>query len=255
MNDLVLFEFNKPLSQEEFERKGYRDPVCRLEDVTFETKLVAIGCGQDNGKFTNCFLCRLSTSYLSITGSNCELFEQEVHLEEISKCRLVQNQRGVKGLGSSQFCVRVGAAVTPVASDGNQCRKCLIPSTSVLHIKKPNGVYCVAGIATPTTSECDDRVEYLYFTNILGDAVSDFLNLNLKRLSYRHRLLWSTPHSLSLSVSRSHSIAFLFRIHNKDSRQDIWTFTYVNSITFSILFMLVLSCFLTQCWKLSSKQY
>lgn len=187
MNDLVLFEFNQPLSQEEFESNGYRDPVCRLEDVTFDTKLVAIGHAQDNGKLTNCFLCGLSTSYLSITGQNCELFEQEVHLEENSKCRKVQNQRGVKGLGTSQFCVRVGAEVSPVASNGNQCRKCLTPSTSVLHIKKPNGDYCVAGIATPTTNDCDESVEYLYYTNILGDAVSDFLNLNLKRLSYRQR--------------------------------------------------------------------
>lgn len=125
----------------------------------------------------------------SITGHNCELFEQEVYLEQNSKCRKVQNQRGVKGLGTSEFCVRVGATVSPVASGESQCQKCLTASTSVLHIKKPNGVYCVAGIATPTTNECDEKVEYLYYTNILEDTISDFLNLNLKRGSYRQRSL------------------------------------------------------------------
>lgn len=64
MNDLVLFEFNEPLSQEQFERNGYRDPVCRMEEVTFDTKLVAIGYAQDStGKIKNFFLCGLSTSY------------------------------------------------------------------------------------------------------------------------------------------------------------------------------------------------
>lgn len=124
-----------------------------------------------------------------MTGHNCELFEQEVQLEESSKCKNVQNQRGLKDLGTSEFCVKVGANVSPVAGGEKRCQKCLTPSTSVLHIKKPNGVYCVAGIATPTTNECDEGVEYLYYTNILEDTISDFLNLNLKRATYRQRSL------------------------------------------------------------------
>lgn len=74
MNDLVLFEFAEPLSQEQFERNGYRDPVCRLEEVTFDTKLIAIGYAQNStGKFKNLFLCDLSTphSLSQATTANC----------------------------------------------------------------------------------------------------------------------------------------------------------------------------------------
>lgn len=115
------------------------------------------------------------------TGKNCDLFAQQLHLEDLETCRGVQNQRGVQGLRNSHFCL----AVVGNGVRNGQCRKCLTASSSVLHVRLPNGKYCVAGIATPTTNICDDTVKLLYYTNILSDSVSDFLNLTINRKSHR----------------------------------------------------------------------
>lgn len=114
------------------------------------------------------------------TGENCDLFAQQLHLEDHETCRGVQNPREVQVLGNSHFCLSVvGNGVRD-----SQCRRCLTASSSVLHARLPNGKYCVAGIATPTSNACDDTVKLLYYTNILSDSVSDFFNLTINRKSH-----------------------------------------------------------------------
>lgn len=98
---------------------------------------------------------------------------------EFNICRNVLNTLKVEDIGdaNTHVCVTPGRNyVTP--DDDNSCSKCLTGTSSVLQLERPDGSYCVGGIATPTTNECNvnDVSDPLYYTLLLDSTIKNYIS-------------------------------------------------------------------------------
>ncbi|XP_034477966.1 uncharacterized protein LOC117784359 [Drosophila innubila] len=159
-NELVLFELEKELTSSQLSGIVSVAPTCLTSDVKGDPKTFAVG-----------FAFNLDES------TNCALFSQQMRNVHIDQCRNVENKRQIQGLNfeNSHLCFEP-ETVSSNSRQSEQCLRCLTASSSVLHVQRPDGSYCVAGIATPTTDECVENGAPVYYTNIVSDyRVSDFL--------------------------------------------------------------------------------
>ncbi|KAH8288232.1 hypothetical protein KR054_011416, partial [Drosophila jambulina] len=146
-NDLSLLKLDGNFSKESVAT------ICTQPDFDRAQKLVAIGFSQLNGV-------------------NCDMFKMEVSLREFSDCHVERN-RHVEGIGNqTHFCV---APLKPQKAAPGACVQCLRGTASVLHAVLPDRSVCVAGVATPTSSNCHNPGARLYYTSLMNAEVADFL--------------------------------------------------------------------------------
>ncbi|KAL7743543.1 hypothetical protein ACLKA6_013349 [Drosophila palustris] len=162
-NELTLFELEKEIPSSQLLENVSKATLCNRLDLSGEPNLFAVGYAYDQHE-----------------GSNCALFSQQLRLVNSDECINVRSSRQIEGIRwrNSHLCVLPENRV--LVSDAyprNNCLKCLTASSSVLHLQRPDGSQCVAGIATPTTDECLENRLPLYYTNIVSNnGVNDFLN-------------------------------------------------------------------------------
>ncbi|XP_064538583.1 uncharacterized protein LOC135428470 [Drosophila montana] len=148
-NDLAVFKLfsSIDLSQQKMANVSLAT-ICNKTELEGDPKLYAVGFAQNHD-------------------SNCALFK--TRLERFNDCTKVELKRQVSGIDTSR--THMCLVPQPNASHGGQgdgCTKCLTASTSVLHVERADGSFCVAGIATPTTNDCIVNSDPIYYTRIVG---------------------------------------------------------------------------------------
>ncbi|EDV99591.1 GH12340 [Drosophila grimshawi] len=120
-----------------------------------------------------------------VDGNNCDLFTTPLVLSD--DCSLVQATRRVEGfdIPGMHLCVK------PISGGSHSrqmdsCSKCLTASSSVLHVQRTDGSFCVAGIATPTTNKCVVNNNSIYYTSVVNSDARMFHG-KYEKFTYRHR--------------------------------------------------------------------
>ncbi|KAH8343541.1 hypothetical protein KR059_012264, partial [Drosophila kikkawai] len=146
-NDLSLLKLNGSFKEK------FVAHICTQREFDSANKLVAVGFSQRNG-------------------TNCHPFQMEVSLREFSSSAVEVNLP-VRGIGNeTHFYVR---PIKPLRSEAGACNQCLRGSASILHAVLPDDGICVAGVATPTSSNCHDSGAQLYYTSLINADVAKFI--------------------------------------------------------------------------------
>ncbi|XP_030246249.1 uncharacterized protein LOC115565305 [Drosophila navojoa] len=155
-NDLALLELRTAIDfTDKAMANGSIAILCHTDELAGQPKLYAVGFAQN-------------------TVTNCGLFQ--TRLERLSDCRVPELRLPVRGIDitSTHICARA-MPESSARSDG--CINCLTASSSVLHVERADGSLCVAGIATPTTDECNLTDNPVLYTIFLNSAFKNFLGL------------------------------------------------------------------------------
>ncbi|XP_062140226.1 uncharacterized protein LOC133848607 [Drosophila sulfurigaster albostrigata] len=156
-NDLVLIKLRTALNTTQLTENVSIAKLCHPEDLTGHPNFFAAGY-----------------SYNTQENESCTKFTMQLQNLNLKECNNVKVTRQIEDLATDQshFCL----LPLPIYKEGEECSKCLIATSSVLHVERMDGTQCVAGIATPTYNKCIEEDSPLYFTNILTHSVSDFFN-------------------------------------------------------------------------------
>ncbi|XP_030567069.1 uncharacterized protein LOC115767069 isoform X2 [Drosophila novamexicana] len=153
-NDLALFSLASSIDVNKTELANLSlASLCNETELEGDPKLYAVGFAQDNG-------------------SNCGLFK--TRLERFNDCTKVDLKRQVSGIDKSRNLCLVPQPNASLPGVRDDCTKCLTASTSVLHVERADGSFCVAAIATPTTNDCIVNSGPIYYTSIVGKDVGNF---------------------------------------------------------------------------------
>ncbi|ALC49995.1 CG15046, partial [Drosophila busckii] len=99
---------------------------------------------------------------------NCGLFKTQLRLVDFNECRNVHNEFEMLNISKrTHLCLRPVQNSRTNLSGPNNCQRCLIASSSVLHVEQANGSVCVLGIATPTMADCIQSEGPLYYLGIV----------------------------------------------------------------------------------------
>ncbi|KAL7743542.1 hypothetical protein ACLKA6_013348 [Drosophila palustris] len=151
--DLILYELEEPISESQLRTNISIAKLCDSGDLLNSTIMNAIGFARDR-----------------TLGTNCAVFKQRVHLVDFNKCPALQDIPEP----NAHLCVTPGVDdATPGKDD--LCSKCLTASSSVLQVERPDGSFCVGGIATPTTNECVVTGDPIYYTILLASKFSKLI--------------------------------------------------------------------------------
>nr|XP_032295926.1 uncharacterized protein LOC6635432 [Drosophila virilis] len=157
-DDLALFTLSTSIDVSKTEMANVSLALlCNETELEGVPKLYAVGFAQDNG-------------------SNCGLFK--TRLERFNDCTKVELKRQVSAIDKSRNLCLVPQRNASHAGVSDECTKCLTASTSVLHVERADGSFCVAGIATPTTNDCIVNSGPIYYTSIVNRAGEEVLPEN-----------------------------------------------------------------------------
>ncbi|EDW58137.1 uncharacterized protein Dvir_GJ15193 [Drosophila virilis] len=149
-NDLALFTLSTSIDVSKTEMANVSLALlCNETELEGVPKLYAVGFAQDNG-------------------SNCGLFK--TRLERFNDC----TNKNPGTIDKSRNLCLVPQRNASHAGVSDDCTKCLTASTSVLHVERADGSFCVAGIATPTTNDCIVNSGPIYYTSIVSRDVGNF---------------------------------------------------------------------------------
>ncbi|XP_034484929.1 uncharacterized protein LOC117789871 [Drosophila innubila] len=164
--DLALYELENPISENQLLKTISIANLCDRADFLNSPNMKAIGYAQNQ---------TYSTS--------CAMFTKQVQLVDFNKCHNVLSTLKLEDIVGSKthLCVTPGTDhFTP--GDDNRCSKCLTATSSVLHVQRPDGSFCVGGIATPTTNECVVNSEPLYYTILQSGTLRKFIPPALREI-------------------------------------------------------------------------
>ncbi|EDV97601.1 GH14606 [Drosophila grimshawi] len=158
-NDLALLELAKPI---DFDKPALSNvsvaSLCTEYEMVADPKFNAVGFAQNDDD------------------TNCNMFSSR--LVKSMECANVPVKPEVEGL----YIPRTHLCLAPIPADSQpsqngSCTKCLMASTSVLHLERYDGSICVAGIATPTKSKCVVNKNPIYYTSIGSSSATYFIGM------------------------------------------------------------------------------
>ncbi|XP_032593889.1 uncharacterized protein LOC6565142 [Drosophila grimshawi] len=165
-NDIALLVLNRQINLDQMPN-ARSATLCIEEEAKGASNLYAVGFAQ------------------GVDGNNCDLFTTPLVLSD--DCSLVQATRRVEGfdIPGMHLCVK------PISGGSHSrqmdsCSKCLTASSSVLHVQRTDGSFCVAGIATPTTNKCVVNNNSIYYTSVVNSDARMFHG-KYEKFTYRHR--------------------------------------------------------------------
>ncbi|XP_030379203.1 uncharacterized protein LOC115627612 isoform X2 [Scaptodrosophila lebanonensis] len=96
--------------------------------------------------------------FSKVRETRCSLFEMS--MQQIDKSYCADPAKKVPIY--QHHCLQPNETLTVQRDDG--CSKCLSGTGSVLHVERPDNSLCVAAIATPSSVDCNESTEPLYYT-------------------------------------------------------------------------------------------